>query len=71
MADSLILLYQLLNALLQTFTSLFSSGLQTCDNVTFLLQILMFLTTLTGTGSIAGFEELVACTKEFLPQLVA
>ena len=60
MAYALILLDQFLHLFLQVFAFFFDDGFQLCDDLALLIQVLVFLATLSGSGCIAGFKELVA-----------
>ena len=66
-AHSLVFLDEFLHLLLQVLTLLLGYGLELLDDVTLLGEVLVFLATLTGTGGVAGLEELVAGTEELFP----
>ena len=69
--DGLILLYQFLDALLQSVAGFLGCDLQTLYDVALLLQVFALFRTGAGTCCIAGLEELVAGSEELVPQLVA
>ena len=71
MTDGIILLDKALNFLLDILASLFCDIFQFGNYLTFLIEIGILLTVLTCTCGLTSLEELIASTKELLPELVA